>query len=385
MRPWFVLLAVGALSTGCTHVVLEHRTVNQASTVPDLQYQQVLDNLAMFACTKDALPWHVKVKGGTIQVTDQATGGFLAVIPSAVSDSVKALFTPSTAGQRTALQQWDVDPAIELDELESLQLAYQKAIDPRDQGGTIRHEVLEKICELCLKYSILPKEDTLREILNNRRDNLSQAIDRLEKGIEAAEAAKAGDLKEQLTAVKERLEKMVGQDGAHHIAHLYTQSLVYRPLARLPANASLADIRALRKESANDPKTLLLTALQIACEGGYLPPGDAYAPLGRNPGLIDQAQDKIKTLQDLIQVNDNPKFDQPWLCMGPKKSVPGCVCHVGHYCHCGCDCYVWVTPDHMKTLRDFTLAILSLAPPDKQDFSSVISRGAAVGPPQSLH
>jgi len=39
----------------------------------------------------------------------------------------------------------------------------------------------------------------------------------------------------------------------------------------------------------------------------------------------------------------------------------------------------------MKTLRDFTLAILSLAPRDKQDFSSVISRGAAVGPPQSLH
>src|SRR6516164_10828538 len=246
MRPWFVLLAVGALSTGCTHVVLEHRTVNQASTVPDLQYQQVLDNLAMFACTKDALAWHVKIKGGTIQVTDQATGGFLAVIPSAVSDSVKALFTPSMAGQRAALQQWDVDPAIESDELESLQLAYQKAIDPQDQGGTIRHEVLEKICELCLKYGILPREDTLREILNNRRDNLSQAIDRLEKGIEAAEAAKAGDLKEQLTAVKERLEKMVGQDGAHHIAHLYTLAVSLTLIVRNSLAYNLLSVIASR-------------------------------------------------------------------------------------------------------------------------------------------
>ena len=53
-QMWLSRLLVAVLlfgtNCGCNHVVLQRRTVNQASTLLDLQYRQVLDNIAMFMC-----------------------------------------------------------------------------------------------------------------------------------------------------------------------------------------------------------------------------------------------------------------------------------------------------------------------------------------------
>jgi hypothetical protein len=46
-------------SVGCTSVRLSQRTIHQASTLPVLQCQQVLDNLALLAANPATLPWHV--------------------------------------------------------------------------------------------------------------------------------------------------------------------------------------------------------------------------------------------------------------------------------------------------------------------------------------
>ena len=62
-------------SSGCTAARLGQRTMNQANTLPELQYQQVLDNLAMFADNPSALPWHVNFREGTTQITDSLSGG----------------------------------------------------------------------------------------------------------------------------------------------------------------------------------------------------------------------------------------------------------------------------------------------------------------------
>src|SRR5690348_14753065 len=61
-------------SCGCTASRLGSRTISQAGTLSDLQYQQVLDNLAMFACSPDSLAWHVRVNGGLVQIADQGQG-----------------------------------------------------------------------------------------------------------------------------------------------------------------------------------------------------------------------------------------------------------------------------------------------------------------------
>src|SRR4051812_43002145 len=51
------------------------RTINQGSTLPELQYQQVLDTLAQFAARPASLPRHVNLREGTSQVTDSLSGG----------------------------------------------------------------------------------------------------------------------------------------------------------------------------------------------------------------------------------------------------------------------------------------------------------------------
>jgi hypothetical protein len=275
-----------------------------------------------------------------------------------------------------------------------------------DQEGTIYDGVLDRICDISLKFNILPTQEAYLAIIGQH-----EAQERLDKAIKALERAiagmPAGEEKERLTSIKESLEKLhppkdTNSDATKRAAtikanvqQLYAE-IQRIPLPRLAQQPDQASAKDLARAIIKDPKNQTLTALQIACHAGYLPGSAIYEPLGRNPGLIDQAQDKIEALESLIKErliadedrhgddHDAPKFAQPWLCAGPKTAVPKCACYLGHYCHCGCDCYVWVSPEHMKTLRDFTLTVLALAPPDKQDLSSVLLRGAAVGPPASF-
>ena len=73
LRIGFVI-GVACLS-GCTSGRLRQRTINQAGTLPELQYQQVLDNLGQFAANPALLPWHINLREGTSQVTDSLSGG----------------------------------------------------------------------------------------------------------------------------------------------------------------------------------------------------------------------------------------------------------------------------------------------------------------------
>jgi hypothetical protein len=122
MRLARVILAVGlACATGCTTGRLRQRTINQASTLPELQYQQVLNNLAAFAANPAALPWHVNLREGTTQITDSITGGSLVDLgPPAVTQ-------PQLFGSRTAVAQWGMSPVIDATELRLLRIAYRRA------------------------------------------------------------------------------------------------------------------------------------------------------------------------------------------------------------------------------------------------------------------
>ena len=117
-----VILVVGvACATGCTTGRLRQRTINQASTLPELQYQQVLNNLASFSVNPAALPWHVNLREGTTQLTDSVTGGSLVDLgPPAVTQ-------PQLFGSRTAVAQWGMSPVIDATELRLLRIAYRRA------------------------------------------------------------------------------------------------------------------------------------------------------------------------------------------------------------------------------------------------------------------
>jgi hypothetical protein len=124
MRLGITAITVACLGlnlTGCTSVRLRQRTIHQGSTLPELQYQQVLNNLAQFATNPAALPWHVNLREGTTQITDSATAGAL------VDLGPPAATQPQLFGSRTVVEQWGMSPVIDATELRLLRIAYRRA------------------------------------------------------------------------------------------------------------------------------------------------------------------------------------------------------------------------------------------------------------------
>ena len=123
MRPALVILLIvlACASGGCTTARLRQRTVSQGSTLPELQYQQVLDNLALFAGNPASLPWHLNIREGTTQITDSISGGALVDLGPPASTE------PQVFGSRTAVAQWGIAPVVDPTELRLLRFAYRRA------------------------------------------------------------------------------------------------------------------------------------------------------------------------------------------------------------------------------------------------------------------
>ncbi len=117
----YAVAIVLSVSAGCTATRLGQRTMNQGKTLPELHYQQVLDNLAMFADNPSALPWHVNFREGTTQITDSASAG------AAVDLGPPSNTLPQIFGSRTVVVQWGMTPVIERTELRLLRIAYRRA------------------------------------------------------------------------------------------------------------------------------------------------------------------------------------------------------------------------------------------------------------------
>lgn len=437
-----VLVVLLIAITGCTHIALERRTVKQASTLTDLQYKQVLDNLAMFACNSEAMPWHVKLKGGLVQITDQGSSGFGADIAAAVSGDVTRLL-PAVSAERGVVGQWELDPTAEPEELDLLRLAYRKATDPTN--SEIAAEIDKAIGELSVQFDVLPKPDTLFRIfsanmaaekIRKRLDELKELIPNLhlelasvppapEKEIEAAKKAVAtareaiinaktqNEKKEAeaaLTKAIGELAKAQDQKGASEMRtadlegkldQLRREEVGLREMLRLvtapiqltstqyatgasPITSRVGSVIAPqnvleklfgssgKKDTPADQKTLLLTAVSFALDS-YVPSPELREATQRNVGLVAQAEDKIRKLEHLVEM-----FNTPWLKCGKKHDIPKCACYVGQYCDCVGVRHVWVMPEQLGTLREFTLIVLALAPIEKQELFP--SRGAAFSP-----
>lgn len=108
MRPK-ILCALLIFAAGCTHVQLQIGTVNQASTMTDLLYQQVLDNIAMFVDNPYAIPWQLTPIVGNVQVQDtaQASPQFTFAPTGRSLTSVLGL-----QGSRQLQEGWTLAPAV---------------------------------------------------------------------------------------------------------------------------------------------------------------------------------------------------------------------------------------------------------------------------------
>ncbi len=123
MRP-LLLGMVLFLLTGCASSQLRRHTLNQVQTVADLQYQQVLDNLAMFVSNPQAMPFFsVPGAGGTsISTTGQASNSITWNIAGFASDAL------TLGASRTNGGTWTLAPINDPAKLERMRCAYQIAV-----------------------------------------------------------------------------------------------------------------------------------------------------------------------------------------------------------------------------------------------------------------
>jgi plastocyanin len=151
----FAILLLWALP-GCTNLQLKRSTVDQASTLTDLQYRQVLSNLAMFSKNPSAIPFHINVRDGSAQVTDTGSVGLIGGFGRSMGDLASG--TPSLSGSRTVVDQWSMVPITDDEELKLLSMAYLNAFGlnktlTEDEGfaNDLGHE-LAKQSEVTLEF-----------------------------------------------------------------------------------------------------------------------------------------------------------------------------------------------------------------------------------------
>jgi hypothetical protein len=130
VRKLLILAWAFVPASGCANVQLKHTTVNQASTLTKLQYQLVLENLAMMYANRSALPWHVNLTSGTAQVTDFGSAA-LAMGFGRQMGLLRA-YSPALSAQHTIVETWGLAPATNESNLKLLQKAYHNALGSRE-------------------------------------------------------------------------------------------------------------------------------------------------------------------------------------------------------------------------------------------------------------
>jgi hypothetical protein len=265
MVPRIALLACAlACLFGCTSGRLRQRTINQGKTLPELQYQQVLDNLALFAANPSALPWHVNLREGTTQITDSLSGG------AAVDLGPPTETLPQIFGSRTVVAQWGMSPVIEASELRLLRIAYRRAHGLPD----------------------MPDSEFLDELAQELKD----------------QSASNSDLRDESEVFFEY------QSSAH-------------------------------KDYASFNAAVRTTNDDSVCADSEAH-SSATSPLARNVCR------KIGTIERRLE-----RIRPGWFHVGHKREVPKDACYVGH-CK---DQYVWVGPEGLDDLTEFTLTVMKIS------------------------
>jgi len=116
-----LLLLIIAISGGCTHLQLSRSTTQQANTITDIHYRQVLNNLASFECNSDILPHFAIVGAGGTLVNDEGTAN-VELEWDAATLARKML---GVGGTRSIEEQWTMAPVVNPDKLRAIRAVYQ--------------------------------------------------------------------------------------------------------------------------------------------------------------------------------------------------------------------------------------------------------------------
>jgi hypothetical protein len=104
---------------------------------------------------------------------------------------------------------------------------------------------------------------------------------------------------------------------------------------------------------SGDRKNIIKNAMEILGLAGSMK--QPFVSLGSTS--TGEAKEVIHRLNDVQKTLD--EVPSGWLRFGP--TAPKDACYVGHACFCGRECYVWVCPDGVGALAEFTRKVLKLS------------------------
>ncbi|HEX4143152.1 MAG TPA: hypothetical protein VHY91_06350 [Pirellulales bacterium] len=413
-----LLCATALAAAGCTHMQLRRSTVGQATTLTELQYQQVLNNLAMAYCDPYVLPSLIALKSGTTQTADTGTGG---ILPSAETNS---LIAPSLTGSRTIVEQWSTTPITDDTTLGLLSMAYRRALGfaelmDKKQANDLAHELIGQIpttADLSLEGEVLAK------ILNAHAENAHPSPVQLQPKVECGKMevrfyvpGKIGNWEAHTDESGKHLTvegtwtpsprcvkcKKSGCDRCELSASAKQLQFEFRDIDLPQAVAPWAGESAANVLLGEGPESILVICLDTVKteepeKAEWRTQGDPHlstaeeidARLASRQFLA--VMEAINDTLDWTVLEDNPKcppYFRPfkdwapsavaqeiiyevnetqetlegihpgWYCVGCKRQVPSDALYVGHFR----DCYVWVERGHTKELAEFTCAVLQLS------------------------
>jgi hypothetical protein len=141
MRIPTLAISLALLAGGCTHAQLERSTLNQGTTLADLQYKQVLDNLAAFVGNAAALPYFALTSTGQTQVADQGEGTFSLSWMEPFTNGQTLGMTAS----RQLTESWSLSSVLDADKLARMRCAYQLVVGVPDNECD---KCMHKLCEI---------------------------------------------------------------------------------------------------------------------------------------------------------------------------------------------------------------------------------------------
>ena len=129
---WQIPMLILCLISGCrTHLSLQDHTLKTAATLADLNYQQVLDNVARFVCNAGTLPSVAVVNSGQVLITDQGSfGGAGTYTPTITAMQqlggfpiFNVLANPNVSHSLT--ENWSMVPVTDINKVRRLRGAFQ--------------------------------------------------------------------------------------------------------------------------------------------------------------------------------------------------------------------------------------------------------------------
>jgi hypothetical protein len=97
--------------------------IHQASTIMNIEYQMVLDNMAMLSSNPAMLPWAIRINDGTVQVNDEGGMPELGVQWGGTPG-----FTRGIRAVRSVTEQWGAHPITDPLVVKTLQDVYRQAM-----------------------------------------------------------------------------------------------------------------------------------------------------------------------------------------------------------------------------------------------------------------